>query len=255
MGGYFIIMIAFGTLIYKTLKKEMKMRHEKEALAYQLEAGKAIESHAASTIQTYEEMRAFRHDYHNMMWGLSEFIRRKDLAGIEAYFSETMGDFQMQVDEDYHGLESLNFIEDEILKGLLLVKLMKAQKFGIKVEFECLLPVGKIPLKPLHLSRILGILLDNAIEAAIMTKQPLIRVAVIKQKSFYEVLIQNNFEEKPDLMRIMEHGYSSKGEGRGLGLYNLMELEKKLDNLMFTYEIKADLFTGSLKIYNDLEML
>jgi len=66
----------------------------------------------------------------------------------------------------------------------------------------------------------LGALLDNAIDAS--HTHP-INIFVDVSKSFIDIRMSNEYvgDTGQDIKRILEEGYSTKGEGRGIGLHNL----------------------------------
>ena len=81
---------------------------------------------------------------------------------------------------------------------------------------------------PIYLVRIIGILLDNAIEALSNQEGGKLALAVFEDQGQVHLIIENDCQEDPgDLNKLLEAGYSSKGSGRGLGLPNAMELARQ----------------------------
>lgn len=76
------------------------------------------------------------------------------------------------------------------------------------------------------LSRLVGIYLDNAIEASVNTKEKSISVEIYLKHNKVNIVISNPFSEKIDLAKINKKGYSSKGRGRGRGLYFASKIAK-----------------------------
>ena len=70
-----------------------------------------------------------------------------------------------------------------------------------------------------ELVRILGIFLDNAIEETEFMKNGEIEIIIQETTKGVRFCIQNNFENQPDISRMTQKGHSTKGEGRGNGLY------------------------------------
>ena len=77
-----------------------------------------------------------------------------------------------------------------------------------------------IPMELISFTRILSILLDNAIEAAATTKERRLWIVLLEDFGTLRLIIENSSEEQIDLRSLGERGYSTKGEGRGLGLFN-----------------------------------
>ncbi len=98
----------------------------------------------------------------------------------------------------------------------------------------------------MNLCRIVGILLDNAIDASRKTMEKFIGVEVYKEKESTIIVIDNSFEGKIDLDQINNKNYSTNGSGRGLGLYILKNTIKKIDNMVFEQSINNNLFTSKI---------
>ena len=68
------------------------------------------------------------------------------------------------------------------------------------------------------LVRCLGILLDNAAEAALETEMPWVEIVLLAQGGTLSLRVSNPYAGTIDPDRIWEEGFSTKGPGRGLGL-------------------------------------
>lgn len=137
------------------------------------------------------------------------------------------------------------------LKGLFYYKLygLDEEGFNINIRIDKTLPKTFTKIKNKDyalLCRIVNIALDNAIEAAHQSKDKIINIEVYKENKECIVLIENSCCKKVDLNKIEEKGYSTKGKGRGLGLYIVntllkesdhIELEREYNNLIFTTKI------------------
>ena len=88
----------------------------------------------------------------------------------------------------------------------------------------------------LDLARILGIFLDNAIEAALETEAPQLSFAMIKEASEVVFRISNSFLQSDiPLSRLGEAGVSTKGKNRGVGLYNARQMINHNENFYLDY--------------------
>lgn len=107
-------------------------------------------------------------------------------------------------------------------------------------------------MKIYEFTRILGILLDNAIEAASECKDKKINVTFRKEDAKHRlvIIIENTYKDKEiDTDRIFEKGFSSKKEHSGLGLWKVREILKRNNNLnLFTTKDKK-LFKQQFEIY------
>jgi len=81
----------------------------------------------------------------------------------------------------------------------------------------------------------LGTLLDNAFEATI--ENPIyVRLVVTSSRITLSVANEYLAESSGDLGELFKQGYSTKGEGRGLGLYHLNETVTNLGGTVTCFE-------------------
>lgn len=199
------------------------------------------------------EMRKFRHDYVNILSTMSDFIREDDMKGLRTYFNEEILPMQdsMQMNAiKINGIENLKVRE---IKGLLTTKILQAQEKGIAINIEVPDEIDHINMRKIDLSRIIGIILDNAIEASEkIEEEPLIRLAFIKNEATSVTLIVMNKCE-PDMPRLhtlFQQNFSTKGKNRGLGLSTLKEITDETPNVLLDTTIDANYFIQKVEILN-----
>ena len=112
-------------------------------------------------------------------------------------------------------------------------------------------------MKVYELTRVLGILLDNAIEASSKCKEKSINLTIRKDPKIDRqlIVISNTYTNKDvNIDRIFEKGYTSKKDSdvksHGLGLWEVRKVLKKNDNLNLFTTKTNDFFTQQLEIYN-----
>lgn len=217
---------------------------------------KEIENYYKFTLQIEKinnEMRKFRHDYVNILSTLSDYIRENDMEGLRKYFNEEiipMQDNMQMKTLKINGIENLKVRE---IKGLITTKILQAQEKNIRLSIEVPEPIEKIDMPIINLSRIIGILLDNAIEASEKIEDdPLIRIAFIKNEDDSVMFIIMN-KCKPDMPRVhtlFQENYSTKGKNRGLGLSNLKEITDATSNVLLDTTIDNNYFIQKVEILN-----
>lgn len=117
-----------------------------------------------------------------------------------------------------------------VIAGFLYGKLSSIQEQGIEVtytfhisEFTSIIPVYLVV-------ELVGNLLKNAVEA-VKTQQveKQIHLSCTENENEFCLGVRNRSEKIPldEIGRFFEKGYSSKGSGRGLGLYNVKEICEK----------------------------
>ena len=84
----------------------------------------------------------------------------------------------------------------------------------------------------------MGILLDNAIEAAEDVDDKEVRVAIIRMNESILIVINNTYDTSQNLKvyELFEEGFSTKGKNRGLGLSTLRQMKEQLPNINYKDE-------------------
>lgn len=202
----------------------------------------------------YDNIRGFKHDFNNIVQSIGGYISTDNMEGLKDYYSDLMSDCQK-----VNNLAVLNpeLINNPAIYSLLTSKYHKAEELGIKVNFEVFLDLTTLNIKIYDLTRILGILLDNAIEASSKCNEKEINITIRKDNKANRQLfiVENTYSNKSvDTDRIFEKGYTSKteddGKNHGLGLWEVREILKKNNNLNLFTTKSNKLFKQQLEIYS-----
>lgn len=197
------------------------------------------------------EIQQFRHDYKNILLSLDSYIHQGDLKRLKEYFeakikntSETMLNQQLISGEHY-----LINIRIEELKSILIIKMQEMTYKNIQIYFEAVEPIDRIALDIIVMVRILGILLDNAIEEVVNLARKEISIGIMKNEGDVIIVVSNTCRAGPvDIQNLSKRGFSNKGEGRGMGLYNLAEFTGRYDNLFIETKIENNRFIQIITI-------
>ncbi|MDO4292329.1 MAG: GHKL domain-containing protein [Eubacteriales bacterium] len=199
-------------VLYRTLQDnkrlELKTQEQEKLTEYMTQ----LENH-------YQEIRRFKHDYINILSTLSAYIEENDMPRLSDYFERRiMPSRRLLLNKD-ETISRLSFIKVLEIKGLLYTKLIQAMNLDLNVTLELRQEITRIPMNLLTLTRILGIFLDNAMEAAVLTKERRVHVAIIPKdgKLFFHI---ENSSPPPafPLEKLAEPGVSTKANHSGLGL-------------------------------------
>ena len=183
----------------------------------------------------YDNIRGFKHDFNNIVQAIGGYISTDNMDGLKDYYSDLMTDCQK-----VNNLAILNpeLINNPAVYSLLTSKYHKAEELGIKMNFEVFLDLETLNIKTYDLTRILGILLDNSIEASSQCNEKEINITIRKDNKANRQLftIENTYSNKDvNTDRIFEKGYTSKteddGKSHGLGLWEVRQILKKNNNL------------------------
>lgn len=197
----------------------------------------------------YDNTRAFKHDFSNIIQALSGYIYSEDIKGLKIYFKELNKECTKT-----SNLSALNpkIINNPAIYSILTSKYYKANENGIKIHSEIFLDLNKLNVNTYYFTRILGILLDNAIEASLECEEKIINLMIRNDFNVNRqlLIIENTYNNKDiDTLKIFEKGYSTKPKNTGIGLWEVNEILNKNSNLsLFTSKDKI-FFKQQLEIY------
>jgi len=241
---YFVfIMIITNTLLFIT-KKEVEYKNKKKELEQLSQYTKNLEI-------LYSDIRKVRHDYMNVLSSMMGYMDSKDMEGLTNYFNNKIIPFSNKLQSNDSKLGLLSYIKMPEAKGLIAFKTIYSQERGIKVILDITEEIIIDKIDIVDLCRILGILLDNAIEAALESDNPIMKIALIKNTNSTIIVITNSIGTKtPPIHKMFEKNFSTKGEKRGLGLSNLREIINAYPKINMDTIIKENEFRQIIEIIN-----
>lgn len=243
----FIVVYNIGAIFiirYHILRLRLK---EKEIRQQELE----------NYIKTMEllqtDIRKIHHDYKNLIIALGGYLydedNRIDIDGLRQYYKENVL-VQKETEIKVINLSKLQNMKILEIKGLLAAKMIQASQKKISISIEIQEVIDSISIDALDLTRIVGNLLDNAIEAAVECNNPEIHIAFIKGENVIIFIVENTLSEKQTFHQ-PQLGKSTKGKGRGLGLNNVTEIVDSYSNVFQECDISKGLFQKKIIIYDD----
>ena len=171
------------------------------------------------------------------------------MDGLREYFDKEIIPISKRITKNTAHMNQLMNIKNTELKSIISAKLLYAIELNIHVSIEVADEINSIPMDTLDLCRIIGIFLDNAIEATLETKQPSLRFALINLETEYIFIISNTFLEKGiPYATLSKPNVSTKGVNRGIGLYNAHEIISKYNHVFLDTEIQEKTFVQRLQI-------
>lgn len=217
------ICIVVVHLLYKSMRKEDILHRNKLELEH-------LKAYTENLEIIYNDMRKVRHDYMNVMSSMIGYIENEDIAGLKTFFNTNILDYTKQMKDLDFALARLSFLSDNELKGLVAIKVIQAQEAGIKTDIDIVETIDFSHCKAIDLCRVLGILLDNAIEGTKNVERPKLEIGFIRRENAKMIVIQNTCDADSFALNcIYQKGYSTKGDNRGIGLSNLKEILRQYD--------------------------
>lgn len=197
----------------------------------------------------YNSLRSFKHDYVNILLSLSGYIDSRDMDGLKKFFEDRIFPTKNLIDQGDYRLNQLGNIGVLEIKSLLSVKMICAHESGIDVTIDIPDRVDNFPIDTVDLARILGIFLDNAIEAAPEAERPQIGLHIIQNPDGVSITISNRFlDHGAALHQFRQKGFSTKAGHPGIGLFNAQKIIRSYDNVLLETGIQDGCFLQHMEL-------
>lgn len=197
----------------------------------------------------YDNVKGFKHDFDDIVNMIGGYVRTNDLEGLKKYYLELENDY-----EKVKNIATLNptLINNPGIYNLLVSKYKKATEFGVKVHLEYFFDFDKINMPIYQFSRMFGILLDNAIEAAKNCDEKEVNISFRDSSSNKTqiIIVENTYSNKDvDTSKIFEKGVSEKKDHMGMGLWEVNQIIMKNNNIHLVTTKDDKYFKQQLEIY------
>lgn len=240
--GYLLVMLflflAMRCFYLEKLKTEAKQRALQDLQDY---------THHLEIM--YNGLRSFKHDYINILLSMSGYIANNDMGELKQFFETKIFPTKNLIDQGDYKLNQLSNIGVLEIKSLLCAKLIYAHESGIDVTIDIPDRVDSFPMDTVDLARILGIFLDNAIEASLTAEQPQIGLNIIRHKAGVSIIISNCFQENGTaLYQLKQSGFSTKIGHQGTGLSNAQKIISSYDSVLLETTMQRGCFMQHMEL-------
>lgn len=207
-----------------------------------------------SSLREYESMidkyRIYNHENKNELLTLRNLISKKNTKALN-YINGILND---KIKDNEKIMYKTSKIPEGGLRAIIYSKLCKMDELDIKYSLDIAKDVRTVDLinmkeeKVLNICKILGVFLDNAIEAVKDIKKKQIGIEIYLMDECLCIDISNNYEGKFDVNIIDNAKYTTKGNNHGYGLslvkqiidgnQSIFENEKLISKNTFTQKLK-----------------
>lgn len=220
---------------------------QNQQLALQQQEQEITREYMTQMEDLYQDMCSFRHDYKNILSTMEYYMEHKELDKLEEYFRQEILPTASSLPGQDFILGRLTQVQVAPIKSLLCSKLCSCQNKQIPFTLSISEPVTHFPMDVLSLSQILGILLDNAMEAALQTEKPYLEFILLPQEEHIYIEIKNStLPLTVPISDLSRRGFSTKKGHTGLGLHTLQKLLAPLDHVQFSLEVQDSIFSAKL---------
>lgn len=135
-------------------------------------------------------------------------------------------------------VEEVNRYNNILSKGnpiiicFLYDKFMEVERLGIKVSYQISIEELDVGMPVYKIVEILGNLIKNAVDAMLQEEvEKRLYVSMVEIENAVEIRVRNVSKNisREEIQSFFEKGYSTKGQNRGLGLYNVKQICNEYD--------------------------
>lgn len=242
ISGYLLVMLFLLLAMRRSYLEQIKTQAKQKAL-------QDLQDYTHNLEAMYNSLRSFKHDYVNILLSLSGYIENCDMDELRDFFEDKIFPTKNLIDQGDYKLNQLGNISVLEIKSLLCAKMIYAHESGIDVTIDIPDRVDSFPIDTVDLARILGIFLDNAIEAALETETPQVGLNIIQNKDGVSIIISNCFRDNGVVLyKLKQKGFSTKSGHQGIGLSNVQKIISSYDNVLLETTMQCGYFMQHMEL-------
>ncbi len=242
ISGYLLVMCCLLLAMRRSYLEQVQTEAKQKAM-------QDLQDYTRNLEAMYNSLRSFKHDYVNILLSLSGYIEDGDMDRLKDFFESKIFPTKNLITGEDYKLNQLSNISVLEIKSLLSAKMIYAHESGIDITIDIPDKVESFLIDTVDLARILGIFLDNAIEATLETEQPQIGLNIIQNKTGVSIIISNRFRDNGLMLhKLKQKGFSTKIGHQGIGLGNAQKIISSYDNVLLETTMKCDYFTQHIEL-------
>lgn len=210
-----------------------------------------------TSLKEYEEIldkyKIMNHENKNDLLMIRNMILKNE-NDVDKYIDKLI---DIKIKDDEKSMYETSIIPSGGLRAVIYSKLlvMKDKKINSKLLVDK--TVRSVDLNDysddfvLDLCKVVSIYIDNAIEAAELTKKKEVLIELfLNSKDEFNISVTNTYKGTIDLSKIDAKGYTTKGTGHGYGLSLAREILDKYTYMQNTRKVNKTTFTQNIIIKN-----
>ncbi len=208
----------------------------------------SIFEYACAFEEELEKDRLLQHEHKNQLAVIKGMTKDKK---VNAYIDEILDSYNKE--NDYKDIRGLSNLPRGGLRGVIYYKLcvMKRAKidFSLDVSKTVKKKLANLSIEEIKMiSYIIGVCSDNAIEECSKNKNSNISIEIYDLDDEISIIMSNTIFSKINFKKIGNKGYSTKGTGRGNGLFLINRMLKKYDNITMKVKVINNYYVQEIKI-------
>lgn len=237
---FILIIIIVITIIIKNESKSDQL----------LESNKQMLNYVSKYEKIITDQGKANHEFKNQLMVIRGYAQMNKPDKLIEYLDIVSNDLNKA--HSSYLISQLNKFPDGGVKGLLYYKLALMEDYKIDYQINVENNV-KLKLKNLdtnmynNITKILGVLLDNAIDASKKCRDKKVIIDVTKEKTMVIFSISNTYSGKIDISKLGT-GYTTKGTKHGYGLKLVKDIIKENSKLEIENDIQEKYYICRLNV-------
>ena len=238
---FVMIQVIYIRLMVKSISIKEEMRLQEKDLQHLAEYNHELENNM-------ENIRTIKYDVKNLFLTMGGFVDKSSDEEMKAFYAKNIVPFAEQELRKNDLYIKLASVHDESMKSFLYYKIMQGIEQDVEMDLQVQLDHtdDRFCMGQIDLIRILGILLDNAIEEA-KTCDGTVTVSIKEDEREYVFSVSNTVRWQTREKGVIA-GTTDKGLDRGNGLLIVNKLICKYKNVLLNSFFKEDRFVQCLRI-------
>lgn len=233
------ILIMFGLSVFNTFKQG-ELESKKQEVEFQ-------KQYIDTLNNVVDGLRGFKHDYNNMVQVIGGYLALNDLEGLKKYH------FHMQKESTIiNSVMPINeYLKDNpALYGLILSKFTYSEVKNVIFRSNISSNISFTNINMYDFCKVLGILLDNAIEAATESDKKQVELYIHEHSEIFGVVVEvsNTYSGVIDQEDIFKNGFTTKKDHSGFGLWEVKKIVTKYNTWSLKTKIESPYFTQQITI-------
>lgn len=243
LANIIICAVIISLNIYGLLNKREAVKNERNV--------KQLTEEKKNLLDVTDNIRCFKHDFNNIIQAIDGYIYLNDMKSLQVYFKSLLKECNHVKVVDFLNCQGL---DNPAIYGVLLNKFQIAEENGIKMNIDIMVSLKDLNEKAYVISRMLGILVDNALEATNECADKIVNIQFLKdrKRDKIDIVVENTYANKDvDTCKIFEKNYTTKKDkgNTGLGLWKIQDILKKDNNLELFTTKDENMFKQRIEIY------